>query len=123
MKQKSKKLELDTLTRLERELENFKKLLGAGYELNVVWKPSASKLSGEVSGSTVYIYEADESVAIQTLLHETIDYVLTKTLVSPLISIINTLIKQREREVYEQKEKLVEKLCETLKKSEGGAIC
>ena len=47
--------------RLEEELERLKRSLDAGYNLRVRWIPNGkSKLSGEVKGTVIYIYEEYE---------------------------------------------------------------
>lgn len=93
--------------------EAFKTLTGKlGIEgLRLVWMPSVNnELSGEVKDGTVYIYTSDLDKAIETLKHELVDCLLTSRIVNPLVQIINLLIKLRENEIYEEKEKLVEVL-------------
>jgi predicted Fe-Mo cluster-binding NifX family protein len=64
--------------------------------------------SGEVKDGSVYIYEAEEEKAIQTLKHELVDYLITSRIVKPVVNLLNILIKAREAEIYKEKEKLVE---------------
>jgi len=97
--------------RLEKELERLKGILNVGHELRVAWSPSLdSKLSGEVKGNTIYIYEVEGEKAIQALRHEVVDYLITSRIVKPLVDLINLLIKAREAEIYREKERLVEAL-------------
>ena len=65
---------------------------------------------GEVREDVIYIYEKDEEKAIETLRHEAIDYLISTKIIKPLINMINLLIKSREREIYLEKEKLIERL-------------
>ncbi len=94
---------------LEKELERLKEKLDLNLNLKVVWKPDSNRgFSGEVKGDTIYIYEAEEEKAIQTLKHELIDYLITSKIVKPLVGLLNILIKAREAEIYKEKEKIVE---------------
>ena len=102
-------------SRLEEELNLLCRKLGLNPGLRVVWMPDASAdLSGEVEGRTIRIYEADEDRALQALRHELLDYLITSSLVKPLVDLINLLIKSREAEIYREKEKLVEALTKLL---------
>jgi len=65
---------------------------------------------GEVREDVIYIYEKDEEKAIETLRHEAIDYLISTKIIKPLINMINLLIKNREQEIYLEKEKLIERL-------------
>jgi len=101
----------DVEARLTDELERLKGLLGLDPLLRVAWTPNVNKgLSGEVKDCIIYIYEYDEEKAVETLQHETIDYLISTKIIKPLINIINLLIKSREREIYLEKEKLIERL-------------
>ncbi|MBS7635798.1 hypothetical protein KEJ37_00390 [Candidatus Bathyarchaeota archaeon] len=94
---------------LEKELQRLTAKLGLNLDLKVVWVHNkAAGLSGEVKEGSIYIYEVEEEKAIQTLKHELIDYMITSRIVRPLVSLVNMLIKAREAEIYEEKEKLVE---------------
>jgi hypothetical protein len=97
--------------KLEEELQRILTKLGLNLDLRVVWIPDPpNSLSGEVRGNTIYIYEVEEEKAIQALRHEVIDYLITSRIVKPLVDLINLLIKAREAEIYEEKEKIVETL-------------
>jgi len=94
---------------LEKELRRLTVKLGLNQDLKVVWTPDkTASLSGEVKDGSIYIYEADEEKAIQTLKHELVDYLITSRIVKPLVSLLNILIKAREAEIYKEKEKIVE---------------
>jgi hypothetical protein len=96
-------------SRLEHEFQRLTAKLGLNIDLKVVWMPNKTgSLSGEVKDGSVYIYEAEEEKAIQTLKHELIDYLITSRIVKPLVNLLNILIKAREAEIYKEKEKLVE---------------
>jgi len=100
---------------LGQELSKLKSKFQMAHELKVKWLPDCnSKKSGEVLGKTIYIYEEDEGKALDILRHEFIDYILTKELVSLPQKMINSLIKLIEEEMYERKEKLIEKLMKLL---------
>lgn len=97
--------------RLKDELERLGAKLGLNRELRVVWMPNAvDGLSGEVKGNTIYVYEAEVDKAFQALRHELIDHLITSRIVKPLVELVNLLIKSRESEIYEEKERLVEML-------------
>lgn len=94
---------------LEEELKRTSARLGLNLDLKVVWTPDKTVcLSGEVKGSSIYIYEVEEEKAIQTLKHELVDYLITSRIVKPLVNLLNLLIKAREAEIYKEKERLVE---------------
>jgi hypothetical protein len=93
---------------LEKELIRLKHLIPFDDFLAVRWNPYARVgLSGEVVGSTIHIYEEDPLKAIATLRHEYLDCILTRKLVKPLISIVNTFVKLKENEIYMEKERVV----------------
>ena len=102
--------------KLMKEFGRVKELLGIAGLTGVVWKPGHSRsLSGEVRNAKVFIYEADEDKALETLRHEMIDYQITSKLIQPLIDVINSLMKLRETDIYKQKEKIVEQLSKLLR--------
>lgn len=101
--------------RLEEELERLKALLNVGCSLIVRWIPSdESKLSGEVRGGIVYVYERDEERAIATLKHEFIDHHITSEVVRPLVEYINVQKSLIEGLIYKRKEEIVERLSRLL---------
>ena len=81
-----------------------------GQELKLQWMPNNGSKSGEVTGTIILIYEADLTKALDTLRHEFIEYLLTQDLVAPYKRLINKLISLFEEEMYDRKEKLVERL-------------
>jgi len=100
--------------RLEGELERLKERVGAGHELRVVWSPNSdSKLSGEVKGDVVYIYEPDEVRAVDALRHEFIDYLVSQA-IEPYRSVTNKLILLLNEVAYKKKEEVVETLVKLL---------
>jgi len=102
--------EQEVRRRLEGELERLKHLFETGYELKVVWTPkNNSKLSGEVKGETIYIYEEDYDKAVETLRHEFIDYAVSQ-IIEPYRLVANMLIAMINEDAYKRKEKLVERL-------------
>lgn len=96
---------------LKEELARLKKLVPFDEELTLCWTPRLhSRVSGEVVGSTIFIYEEDLGEAVKTLRHEYLDCLLTRKLVDPLVAIINTLMKMKERDIYKGKERIVNTL-------------
>jgi hypothetical protein len=112
---KNSKNELRNLqARLEEELDWLKKKAKLGYELRVIWLPGYNaKLSGEVKGSTVYIYDDTEDKAIETLRHEFMDYVISKV-IEPYKLVANKLIELMNEEAYKRKEKIIGALARLL---------
>ncbi|MFP3985653.1 MAG: hypothetical protein ACLFU9_06795 [Candidatus Bathyarchaeia archaeon] len=50
------------------ELQTLRQKLALGQELSVRWVPTVQgKLSGEVKGTCIFIYEVDEEKALETL--------------------------------------------------------
>jgi len=105
-----------TLRKLESELRRLKRALNMGHELRVEWLPGRVKrfrgrrLSGEVLGETIYIYDEPEPRALATLKHEFIEYILTVEFTAPYKRMINTLISAFEEEMYQRKERVVNRL-------------
>jgi hypothetical protein len=101
-------------TMLEEELERLKRKLQMGYELRVIWIPNGSeKLSGEVKGETIFIYEESEREAVEALRHEFLDYAISKV-IEPYRQIANKLIMFINEEAYKRKEKLIKSLCKVV---------
>ena len=89
-----------------RRLQN---LTGLNSSLKVEWVPNGSReVHGEVRGDVIYVYDEDVEEAVRTLKHEFVDYCITREVVTPLVDLVNALIKSREAEVYRRKEKLVD---------------
>jgi hypothetical protein len=105
----------ETLQRLETELDRLKSKFQMGQELRLQWTPNDGPKSGEVVGTAIRIYETDPTKALDTLRHEFIEYLLTRDLVAPYKRLINKLISLFEEEMYDRKEKLVQKLQELVK--------
>jgi hypothetical protein len=102
---------------LKVELDRLITLSCFGQELHVAWVPNGnSNLSGEIRSNLVLIYETEAEKAIDTLRHEFIDYIVSRSIkpyqkVTILYkSIINALIEQIGQEAYEEKELAVEAL-------------
>ena len=95
---------------LREELDNLKRISGLGSALSLVWAPAPGKaLSGEVKGSSVYIYDESEMQALDTLRHEFFDYCISKA-IQPYRQVTNTLIKLLNENAYKRKEEIVEGL-------------
>ena len=93
--------------KLRIELQRLKQKLGIGYELSVKWVPDVNeKASGEVKGTCIFVYEVDEEKALETLKHEFLDYLISRS-AEPYQKIANLLIKMINEEAYLRKEKLV----------------
>ena len=94
--------------KLRIELQSLKEKLDLGHELSVKWVPNVhGKLSGEVKGACILIYEVDEEKALETLKHEFLDYIISK-IIEPYQRIANKLIELTNEEAYKRKERLVE---------------
>ncbi len=97
-------------TRLREELERLKRLSGMGLDLNLVWAPDPrGALSGEVKGSTIFVYESDEEEATETLRHEFLDHCVSQA-IDPYRRVTNSLIKLLNVNAYKRKEQIVESL-------------
>jgi hypothetical protein len=103
----SKASKNSALERLETELTHLKQEFQMGQELKLQWMPNDGSKSGEVSGGTIRIYEADDAKALDTLRHEFVEYILMNELVAPYKRLVNKLIMLFEEEMYDRKEKLV----------------
>ena len=104
----------DVQTKLEKQLDRIQKKLGLGLALKVVWKPSPDgTLSGEVKNNLIYVYEADEEKAVDTLRHEFLDYCISQA-IEPFREVTNWLIKMINENAYKRKEKVVEALTRLL---------
>ena len=96
---------------LDKELQRLKRLIPQMEVSSVQWAPRQnSRVSGEVIKDTILIYDVAVEDALKTLRHEFLDCLITRNLVNPLISLVNTLIKTRESEIYRTKERVVETL-------------
>ena len=99
---------------LEAILDRLKRTLKLGYELKVQWIPSGScRISGEVRSNTIFIYDEDREVVLETLKHEFIDYAISKV-VEPYQEVTNRLIALVNDMAYARKEKLVEAFIELI---------
>ncbi|RSN76291.1 hypothetical protein [Candidatus Methanodesulfokora washburnensis] len=105
--------------RLKNELMMIKRKAGITDDLEVIWAPDAdSKLSGEVKGKTIYIYESEEEKAVNTLIHEFIDFLVSRAL-EPYISFANAMIKLLSDIAYRRKEETIETIVRLLTSQEG----
>lgn len=78
--------------------------------MNLVYRPDGgSKLSGEVVGDTIYIYEEDKEKAQETLIHEYLDYSISLA-IEPYRNLLNVLIRHLSQTSYEKKESVIEAL-------------
>jgi hypothetical protein len=101
-------------SKLETELGRLKCVLELGHHLKLKWSPNNDgKLSGEVKGDCIYIYEEKESQALETLRHEFLDYAISQT-IEPYKEVTNRLISVINEEAYRRKEELVERLVQAL---------
>jgi hypothetical protein len=105
---------------LEKHLVKLKTLIPCDDVTEVRWKPQVeSRLSGEVVEGIIYVYDEDLREALETLRHEYLDCILTKKIINPLTGIVNIFIEDKTREIYRQKERVVEALSKLLKNSCG----
>ncbi len=109
-----------TNRKLKSELRRLKSALGIAHELRLKWLPGQVKrfrgrrLSGEVLGEVIYIYDESEPRALATLKHEFIEYILTIEFTAPYKRMINTLISAFEEEMYQRKERVVRRLSDVI---------
>jgi len=117
MMQKTMKLEHPYVQDiLERHLVKLKTLIPCDDVTGVRWKPHVeSRLSGEVVEGIIYVYDEGLRDALETLRHEYLDCILTKKIIDPLTAIVNLFIEDKTREIYRQKERVVEGLSKLLK--------
>jgi hypothetical protein len=95
---------------LREELERLKRISGMGTGLKLVWAPDpGGALSGEVKGSTIFVYESDEEEAAETLRHEFLDHCVSQA-IDPYRRVTNSLIKLLNVNAYKRKEQIVEAL-------------
>lgn len=101
--------------KLEGDLERLKRFFNMGFHLKVLWVPDpSSRLSGEVKGDRILIYDEGVDQALGTLKHEFVDYVLS-CLIAPYREVTNMFIKKFVNErAYREKEKVVEALVKLL---------
>lgn len=117
MMQKTMKLEHPYVQDvLEKQLVKLKTLIPCDDVTEVRWKPQVeSRLSGEVVDGIVYVYDEGLRDALETLRHEYLDCILTRKIINPLTAIVNLFIEDKTREIYRQKERVVESLSKLLK--------
>jgi len=99
------------IQRLRGELDRLVERLGLTERLEVEWIPGGKEdLSGEVIGSTVFIYEKDLPQALETLKHEVIEYFLVKHHEEDYVTMINALVAAFNRIMRKRREELVYRL-------------
>jgi len=104
---------------LEKELDRLKWILKLGYELEVKWMPKRdSKISGEVKGHHIYVYDQELGVAKETLTHEFMDHAIAEA-IKPYKEVTNRLISLINEDAYKRKEKVVESLCRLIREELG----
>jgi len=95
---------------LDGELKLLKKKLNIGHELKVVWDPKdIGKLSGEVKGKVIFVYERSEREALETLRHEFLDYAISKV-IEPYKDVANKIMMLINEQAYRRKEDLIDNL-------------
>ena len=101
--------------KLEAELHRLKNRIGMGHELKLRWMPNGSdKLSGEVRGNTIYLYDTHIDEALETLHHEFIDYIISGATEATYKKFINFLVTVVEEINYQKKEEVINKLSRLL---------
>jgi hypothetical protein len=118
MRKKLKLEQSDVQVALEKELGKLEAMIPYDGVSSVVWKPQKeSRLAGEVSKGTIYVYDDNLHGAIATLKHEYLDCILTRKIVSPLTALVNLFVEDKTREIYMQKERIVEVFSKLLENS------
>ena len=97
----------ETQRLLERELERLKKVSRHGQELCVRWIPKESTISGQIRDNVIIIYDFDEAVAMETLYHEFIEYIIIKS-IDPYREFANKMMEMFNENAYVAKEKSVD---------------
>ena len=102
--------DIEVLRLLEEELRRLEGILGINDRLRVEWVPDGRrKLSGEVRGKTIFVYDRESESALETLRHELVDYLVCQA-IQPYKEIANRLILFVNDRAYQEKEEMVEKL-------------
>jgi hypothetical protein len=110
----------DVQAALESELGKLEAAIPYDGISSIVWKPGKEgKLAGEVSNGTIYVYDEDLNAAIDTLKHEYIDCYLTRKIVNPLTALVNLFVEDKTREIYKQKERIVDVFSRLIENSYG----
>jgi hypothetical protein len=101
---------------LRRELRRLEKLLGFNVgELKLEWSPEDNpKNQGEVIGTLVIIRDKDPKVARETLKHELVELLISRSIEAPYKRLTVNLFKLIDEEIYRKREELVEKLAQLL---------
>jgi len=109
----SRKGSKDIQAELEKELRDLMEKLGIN-GLKVLWSPDeTSKVSGEVRGKVIYIFEPSPEKSREVLRHETLDYMISQA-IEPYKDVTNALINLLNDKAYARKEEVVEKLSRSL---------
>ncbi|MEM4497692.1 MAG: hypothetical protein QW692_02570 [Nitrososphaerota archaeon] len=104
----------DVQRALEEELERLKSRSGYHGDLKVSWIPKAeSRLSGEVRGGVIYIYELEADKALETLRHEFVDFMVSRA-IEPYREVANKLMELVNEMLYRRKEEVVKALLKLL---------
>ena len=101
--------------KFEKELNTVLEKLGI--PLRAVWLPDDSKKEHariDVEEGLIMIFDKDETEAIDSLLHEVLEYRIRKV-TSPYRLLINKLIELVEANVYSQKEKALNEILNDFK--------
>lgn len=106
--------------KLKEELKFLQNKFHKGYELTLKYLPweirysqNDKPLSGEVNGNIILIYDDKEEIAISTLHHEYIEYLLNP-LIKDYLDIINHQNKLLTQLLCKRKEDVVERLTKSL---------
>jgi len=87
-----------------------KKLRKLQVPLRAKWDPNPeSKLSGEVKGGVLYIYEEDPKKAYETFWHELIDFYVSRA-AEPYRILLNAVIRAVNDDAHKRKDESVEAL-------------
>jgi hypothetical protein len=100
-------------TLIEKELATLKNLIPfeAAQNLDLCWKPDANAMVfGEIENLTIFLYDENQEEAIVTLRHEYVDFYLSTSLIRPLLAVINLFIELKTKEIYKEKERVVDSL-------------
>jgi hypothetical protein len=89
-------------------------LSNLGIPLTVCWLPDPRKSAhGEIKNNVICIYDSDETVAMETFVHELLEFKL-KLVTEVYRALVNSLIETYEKLCYKRKEEFLDSLPKVL---------
>ncbi len=107
--------------KLKELLEKLKLRHKYGSELDVAWIPKHDHhLCGEVIEKTIRIYLEDYKLAEWLLCHEYAEYMIKGKFTAPYINLINMRIREIEKQLYGEQEKIIDTIADMMYKETTG---